>query len=64
MFATNKTKRRILGIFILIVLTIIINVFIHDYTWSSGFLPITTGALVILWIQSIQRRIIDKKKKK
>lgn len=64
MFATNKTKRRIIGTFILIIVSVIINFLINESAWGSGFLPIVTGAFAAVWIQSIQRRIIDKKMKK
>lgn len=58
MFASQKTKRRLVILFIIFLLCLTANVVFGKSGWMRGFPMIITGGGIVIWLQTIRRRII------
>lgn len=60
MFATRQTKRNIIIYILALVLCIVLRVTSVLSPWDGDFIVISTGILILVWIQTLSQRIIDR----
>lgn len=64
MFATRQTKRNLIIYILALVFCIVLRVTAVFSPWDRDFIVLSTGILILVWIQTLSQRIIDRQERR